>query len=347
MAETGQKYRKLPGRRRGFIFSASLWTGADHLLSVKSTRFQEQYKRFYFRDIQAIVVTRSPRWVVSTPMFVGGAVVLITALILRRLLPVPAGWLWLLLAALTGVWVYVSAAQSCTCRLYTAVSRENLPSIYRMWTARKAVAELERSIAQVQGVFTENWAEAVDLQALGPAQAAGSPAAGGRRTATAHSRTWVSDIFLASLLADAVVTLLAMRSPSPWLANLSMPLTGGQMASAIGIFVQRYRGVLRIGMQRLAIASLVFIGGITYVQMITDAMDAAWRASAGLSPCAPGRDPASFVLYIAEARRCWPSPGSCYPSNRNDGRPRSSALLEPRTAGSGLPMSRVRPLFLP
>ena len=66
VADSRQRYRKLPGRRRGFIFSASLWTGADHLLSVKSTRFQEHYKRFYFRDIQAIVITRVPRFVIST-----------------------------------------------------------------------------------------------------------------------------------------------------------------------------------------------------------------------------------------------------------------------------------------
>jgi hypothetical protein len=281
VAETRQTYRKLPGRRRGFIFSASLWTGADHLLSVKSTRIQEQYKRFYFRDIQAIVVTRSPRWVISTPVFGVGALLLIAILIMRTLLPMLTGWLWLMLAALTAAWIYVSAAQSCTCRLYTAVSREELPSIYRMWTARKALGELEQNIAKVQGVFTESWAEAVDLRALGPAVPAGTLAAIGRRSVTAHSRTWVSDIFLASLFADAVVTALQIESRSPWLANLSMPLTVVQMASAIGIFVQRYRGTLRIGMQRLAIAALLFIGGITYAQMIGDAMNAAMAGRRG------------------------------------------------------------------
>jgi hypothetical protein len=40
------RYRKLPGHRRGFISSASLWTGTDHLLSVKSDRLHEDYKRF-------------------------------------------------------------------------------------------------------------------------------------------------------------------------------------------------------------------------------------------------------------------------------------------------------------
>ena len=282
MADAGRIYRKLPGRRRGFIFSASLWAGADHILSVKSTRFQEQYKRFYFRDIQAIVITRVPRFVISPPLLAVALLlvgVLIYSYSLRLAAPVRlaplAGWPWLLLAALTAVWIYISAAQSCTCRLYTAVSREDLPSLYRMWTARKALAELERQIAQVQGVFTQDWADAVDLRTLGPADAAGGPSAPGRWAATARSRTWVSDIFVFSLFADAAITAILVRSPSSPLADVSMALTAVQIASAIGIFVQRQRGMLRVGMQRLAIVALLFIGGITYAQMVADTFAAA------------------------------------------------------------------------
>lgn len=281
MADTGQKYHKLPGRRRGFIFSASLWTGADHLLLVRSVRFQEQYKRFYFRDIQAIVITSAPRFVFSTPMLAVVLMLLMGVLILRVRVPALTAWVWLLLAAMTAGWIYVSAAQSCICRLYTAVSREDLPSLYRMWTARKALAELERKIAEVQGVFTEDWAEAADLRTLGPLETAGSTAAATRPPAAARRRTWVSDIFLASLAADAMITMYEIRAPSAWLANVSVAMTVVQIAAAIGIFVQKHRGVLRAGMQRLAIVALLFIGGITYAQMIGDAVDAALAGKRG------------------------------------------------------------------
>ena len=274
----GQSYRKLPGRRRGFVFSASLWTGADHILSVKSTRFQEQYKRFYFRDIQAIVVTKAPRFVIS-PAALAAALLAIGVLIFSARVAPAARWLWMLLAVLTAVWIYISAAQSCTCRLYTAVSREDLPSLYRLWTARKALAELEQRIAQVQGVFTQDWADAADLRALGPGETAGRGDATGRWAATARSRTWVSDIFVTSLFADALITTILMRSPDSWLADVSTALTIAQIASAIGIFVQRQRGMLRIGMQRLAIVALLFIGGVTYAQMLGDTFAAA-RAGA-------------------------------------------------------------------
>jgi hypothetical protein len=283
VADTQQKYRKLPGRRRGFIFSASLWTGADHLLSVKSGRFQEQYKRFYFRDIQAIVVTKVPRFAISPRMLAAALLWIGFLLLSARLAPV-AGWLWLLLAVFTVAWIYISAEQSCTCRLYTAVSREDLPSIYRLWTARKALAELERRIAQVQGVFTEDWAEAVDMRPLGPAgmgAVAGVAGVAAQGPAPGRSRTWVSDIFVASLLADAAVTYFEMRSPVSWMADVSVALTVVQIGTAIGIFVQKHRGILRAGMQRLAIVVLLFIGGLTYAQMIGDAFEAARAGQRG------------------------------------------------------------------
>jgi hypothetical protein len=200
----------------------------------------------------------------------------------RVRLPALTNWLWLLLAALAAGWIYVSAAQSCTCRLYTAVSREDLPSLYRMWTARKALAELERRIAEVQGVFTEAWAEAADTRALGPPAAVGDtlPGASGE-SIVARSRNWVSDIFLASLFADAVIATILMRSQTAWLADLSVLLTVVQVATAIGIFVEKRRGILRTGMQRLAIVALLFIGGTTYAQMIADAVDAAFAGRRG------------------------------------------------------------------
>src|SRR6185369_4389908 len=77
-----ERYRKLPGHRRGILRGASLWLGSDHVLSVKSLRFREEYKRFHFRDVQAIVIVESPRFHIST----------------RALL---IGWLWTVAFAAT------------------------------------------------------------------------------------------------------------------------------------------------------------------------------------------------------------------------------------------------------
>src|SRR5438093_13233817 len=57
MPQPPQIYRKLPGARRTPLRKATLWLAGDHILSVDSHRFSEEYKRYYFKDIQAIVVT--------------------------------------------------------------------------------------------------------------------------------------------------------------------------------------------------------------------------------------------------------------------------------------------------
>src|ERR1700722_14751245 len=57
-------YTKLTPRRRTLGGYTQLWLAADHLLLLSNSRFSEQYKRFSFSDIQAIVVTRLPSQIV-------------------------------------------------------------------------------------------------------------------------------------------------------------------------------------------------------------------------------------------------------------------------------------------
>ena len=59
MEPAPQTYQRLPGTRRTPFRRATLWLGADHILSVNSARFSEEYKRYYFKDIQAIVVRQT------------------------------------------------------------------------------------------------------------------------------------------------------------------------------------------------------------------------------------------------------------------------------------------------
>jgi len=78
MEQTPQVYRKLPGARRTPLRKATLWIAGDHILSIDSHRFSEEYKRYYFKDIQAIIVTTG-----STAM--GKAMGLIVAILLALL----------------------------------------------------------------------------------------------------------------------------------------------------------------------------------------------------------------------------------------------------------------------
>src|SRR5208283_70103 len=64
----------LPGLR------TKLYLGTDHLLLIEQFILVERYKRFYFRDIQAITETKSPRWIVLG--LIWGFLALLSALLL-------------------------------------------------------------------------------------------------------------------------------------------------------------------------------------------------------------------------------------------------------------------------
>src|ERR1700684_1248315 len=113
-------YRKLPGSRRGFFQKSSVWAGPDHLLLVRGSRFRDEYKRFYYRDVQAIAVARTPRFHISTravaiafACWVAAAVVQF-GLAASRFISVPlaaeADGVSLIILAL--VWAYVSGRES-------------------------------------------------------------------------------------------------------------------------------------------------------------------------------------------------------------------------------------------
>src|ERR1035437_477831 len=128
MAQSGETYRKLPGRLRGFGYGASVWMGSDHLLLVRTHMFREEYKRFYLRDIQAIVVADRPRFVVSLTA-VGLFVLWLFAGLFMSIAPASFLTVYLAVAAaLLLAWLYVCISHRCPCRIFTAVSRDEIPS---------------------------------------------------------------------------------------------------------------------------------------------------------------------------------------------------------------------------
>ena len=60
MADKVKEYTKLPGSKKGFFIGKySLWQGTDHLLHIFARFGIEDYKRFYFSDIQAIITRKT------------------------------------------------------------------------------------------------------------------------------------------------------------------------------------------------------------------------------------------------------------------------------------------------
>jgi hypothetical protein len=83
MPKAPKEYQRLPGRgslvegNRWLAVTRSLctvWMARDHLLLISRTGYTETYKRFYFRDIQAVIIRK------TATAFVWNIVLMILAL---------------------------------------------------------------------------------------------------------------------------------------------------------------------------------------------------------------------------------------------------------------------------
>lgn len=265
-------YRRLPGRRRGFLRGSSVWLGPDHLLFVKSMRFREEYKRYQLRDIQAIAIARRPRFHISTRAF-GIAILWLIAFSILFRYPRGMTVLWVVGIGLVGAWLYVSAARSCTCRIYTAVSRDELPSVYRTWVASRFLRAVEPKIVAVQGVMEDAWTDAIGNQEVGPretlppmssqlevAQVPASSAA-----TSVHAASYY--FLVATLFLDGLWHAFALYHPVRWASVFSNVLALLVIGGAIFVLVQYHWRRVRPAQQRLAIAVLIAMGLVYYVRL--------------------------------------------------------------------------------
>ena len=152
-----REYTKLtPARqRRGFaVISSSrsnLWLGQDHLLCIETEGYTEGYKRFYFRDIQAITLRRTIRAQVIG--IISGSLTGVFALVT---LVADANATKFTFGIFAGVCatpfiLNLILGRTCACQLRTAVQTEDVPSLSRVRRTRKVMARLRPLIAAAQG----------------------------------------------------------------------------------------------------------------------------------------------------------------------------------------------------
>ena len=154
-------YLRLPGRKGGLLGPKSLWLGNDHLLLVESTGYTESYRRFYYRDIQAVVAERS-----AQRAFINVMLGLLILVILGVGFAVAesvsydesdAHIVWMVFGSLAFVVALAAVIQSllgpcCRTTIVTSVQTCRLPSIVRVRHVNRLLAELSPRIAEIQGV---------------------------------------------------------------------------------------------------------------------------------------------------------------------------------------------------
>jgi len=134
--------------------SSSLWLGKDHLLCIDTTGYTENYKRFYFRDIQAFLIRKTDRykwWGIVTAVMAAGCLfsaALSGEIVIKYILGI-MGVVFALVFLIN-----LALGPSCVCQLRTAVQIEELPSLSSLRKWRKTLERVRPLIVAAQGVLT-------------------------------------------------------------------------------------------------------------------------------------------------------------------------------------------------
>jgi hypothetical protein len=240
-----------------------LWLGDDHLLMVELEGYREHYRRFSYRDIQALVIRKTPDGKAVNGVL-GALVLLLLGLSLLVNDPVGRIIFWTI-AGLFGLVLLVNFLRgpSCKCDLRTAVQVVDLPSISRLRTARKVLQRLKPLIVAAQG--------RVELEHLGnavPPPSNPAPAAIGRPAAAVaqpplirHDHGRVHQVLFWLCLADAPLTIAHYIGESAWTTALSSLLSLATLSIGIVTLVRQQRTDLPPGLRRIpwfVLGSLLF-----------------------------------------------------------------------------------------
>jgi len=268
MAELTAKYVKLPGRgRRGSaIFSyarSRLWLGEDHLLNVDFTVASEEYKRFYFHDIEAFVIRRTGTRQMWNWIF--GVLLALTAG------PFFAVWrsqgeggfmiAAIAFAAFWGLFILVNSLRGATCQTHirTAVQLEQLPSLGRLPVARQVLARIQPLIVAAQGAATpEELAGAPWMTASAAATTAPTPyRAGGPKPIRADRGKIHGGLFGILILEAILVGVAFLFFDTPMTVFSMLAMLTGAILSVVAVMRQGDSD-LPGAVRKMAVVALIY-----------------------------------------------------------------------------------------
>ncbi len=262
------RYKRLPGRgprRGGFITLSlsrcSLYLGDDHVLAVDNNGFSEDYKRFYFSDIQAIITRRTRRavtWSIVLALMI--ACSLTGALFLEieyfRILS------WILSGTfLVFLSVNIFRGPTCICHIMTAVQEEQLPSLNRLRVARKVIGTLRIVIEKAQGILGQEEVDAdksevvfhptPSVQNLRRSQ--------GRKHQIRHYDGTMHIITFALMLTDGVLAGINLLHHTVAMTVVSSLLTAVYCICIVAALVKQHESDIPGTVRRITWASLGFV----------------------------------------------------------------------------------------
>ena len=255
---TDKTYEKLTGKQRRWFQFSQLWLADDHLMMLKSRRFTEEYSRYGFKDIEAIVVTEiEPEPVRQVLM----GLLALSAFVAASLIPdspwakgffsIPAG------LALAYVVADVLRGRKCRCLLRTAVSEHILEPLTRMKEANRVLAVLLPALQSAQGTLETVPAEMVESHALG-----------GNEQAEKKHGPLVSYLLLGALTLNIIVSLAVTKWDTTQLATVGLYLFSAEWMFSALLYRRRPRFGLPSSFYTIFLPGIFFFLGADTIVMI-------------------------------------------------------------------------------
>lgn len=277
MATEDKEYVKLPGRGSAGGWtsffgltrtSCTLWLAKDHLLQTElASGYVETGKRFYFRDIQALILIKNKRWQMSSALLA-----VLTVMIFLLALTITAPFVRVVALFVGGIFALIflinlAGGPTCACHLKTAVHQEELPSLRRLRRARKILNQLQPLIEQAQGTVSREEVAArfqSILQELNLTEPVAIGQTPGYVAVVKPYRSRMHGLLYGLLLLDAVVSVLHIYLPSTLVIILAMLIQLGVLGSLILALVKQDETDLKPALKSLTWVVGVYVA-INYI----------------------------------------------------------------------------------
>jgi hypothetical protein len=256
--QTERRYRRLPGRPFTAFRRDSLWLAEDHLLSVQSSRFAEDYRRYYFRDVQAITIHRTAA--VSPWTYLTGAVAAVL-LAPGLFFEFQNAFLWFsggLFLALT--LSLIGLGPTCACYIQTAVSRDRLGSLRWIRAAENTLRILQPRIEEVQGPLTPEMLSLPSEPPLSGPFIQPPPLP----TLKLPETGWGYEFLFAVLLVDSLHAYLGLSHRGTAMDVAAFAILITEIVSIVWLLIRQRRFEVPGSIRALVILALVATAGFTY-----------------------------------------------------------------------------------
>jgi energy-coupling factor transporter transmembrane protein EcfT len=318
MVNPKKEYHRLPGRgrKRGGLLTiarirARLWAGNDHLLCVYNSGYTEDYKRFYYRDIQAILTRKTGRGVVWSIVF--GLFTILFAALSSTAGREGAVVLWSIAGLFFALLLTnILRGPTCITHLQTAVSKEELPSLDRLRKAKRVIERLRPLIEAAQGSLGPDEMRARAAGLAGRTDAEHPAGISARNTAGARSAyrgRFHAPLFYLLLL-DGMLSALGI-----FINNMVLSIAGSALMMAISILiiislVKQHdsgmgKGLRSVTWSSLAYVCLMFAMSYGFLMSlfvtnpeVAQKMNDQWAMLRMMSSLSPLDKPFLMLLYI-------------------------------------------------